>query len=95
MQKKDTSLSLAKGGDVSGVSKGEPEKQFSGLVQESGSTECYIVDGFWMQGGFAILFTIDDANYVYLEAFHFNEENTLSPVCDKIFLCDKSSFGKF
>jgi hypothetical protein len=77
------------------VSKGDQAfKQFSGLVQESCNTENYIIDGFWMQGGFAVLFTIDDTNLVHLETFQFDDEQKLSPVCEKIFLCNKSKFVK-
>jgi len=63
------------------------------LLQEAGSTSNYIVDGFWMQGEFVVFLSTDEANYIYIETYCFDSE-CIEPICEKVFLCDKSGFEK-
>jgi hypothetical protein len=42
-----------------------------------------------MQGDFVVFLTLDDANWVSLETFKF-EEDEITQICEKIFLCDSS-----
>jgi hypothetical protein len=67
------------------------QKKFSGLIAQTGNTTNFIVNGFWMQGDFVVYLTIDEANYVYIETYFFDSES-IEPICEKVFLCDKSSF---
>jgi len=46
-----------------------------------------------MQGEFATFLTVDEANFVYIETYKYNSDS-IGPVCDKVFLCDKSKFEK-
>ena len=66
-------------------------KKFSGLIAQTGNTANFIINGFWMQGEFVVYLTIDEANYIYIETYFFDSES-IEPICEKVFLCDKSSF---
>ena len=66
---------------------------FCGLMQRQARTQDHILEGFWMQGHFVVFLTTDDAKYIYLEVFDFDNDDVKS-ICERVFLCDSNRFDR-
>ena len=55
------------------VKKEPNENEFTGLIKQKFRTDGYIEAGFWMQGEYAAFISKDEANYIYVEVFNFED----------------------
>ena len=69
---------------------GRQKNNMTGLMNGSATATEHIACGFWMQGDFVVFLTIDEANFIYIETYVFENEE-ITPIVEKIFLCDSSS----
>jgi len=66
----------------------ENDNEFTGLMKQKYETEGYIEQAYWMQGEYSVFVTMDEANYLYVEVFSF--EDAIERICDRVFICDAS-----
>ncbi len=67
-----------------------PKNRFSGLHKGQTRTQGHILKGFWINGGFAVFLTLDNAKYIYIEVYDFDGE--IKPVCERVFLCNSNFY---
>ena len=58
-------------------------------MKESGETEDFIINGFWIQNEYCVFITINKENVISLEIFDF-KDNEIVAICDKVFFCKKN-----